>query len=386
MPIEKRFEQQAQFRLACAFAAGLLLTAGSSAAQNPKPVPPAEEVYKNLKVLRGTPSDSFNQGMHLISGQLGVDCEYCHLEKDRVSDEVKNKDVARDMITMTAEINRRMFKGEQVVTCYTCHRGKPIPVGPPILPVGEYFKQPAPPPPMPPASEIISKYITALGGEQNLRKITSRIITAQQDIPTGPGGVIPTPASVEIYQKAPNLVLRTAKTKDLTQLSGYDSKGPWVRDARGRVAAPAIELERIRETRNADFYEPLDIVKEFPKLTIEGMEKIGSSEVYVVVGEPASGVSVRMYFDTKTGLLLRRYTLTPTPTGPSPYQIDYSDYRDAGHGVKYPYRMHMEPAGPRTELATHSTIRIAKIQENVPMEDSKFTRPVSVERPGKKKQ
>jgi photosynthetic reaction center cytochrome c subunit len=369
-------------------AAGLLMAGGCAVAQN-VPAPKVElsgEVYKNLKVLQGTPADSFNQSMHLISGQLGVDCEYCHLEKDRVSDDVKKKDVARDMLVMTAELNRRMFKGEEVVTCYTCHRGKPIPVGPAVLPVGEYFKVPPPSPAMPPVAEILAKYITALGGEQSLRKITTRSITAQQDIPTGPGGVIPTPATVEILQKAPNFVFRTAKTKDLTQLSGTDAKGPWVQDARGRVNAPGIALERARETRNADFYEALDIAKNFPKLTVDGIEKIEMSEAYVVVGVPADGVPVRMYFDTKSGLLLRKYTLTPTQTGPSPYQIDYADYRDAGHGVKYAYQIHMEPAGPRTELATHSTIRISKIEENVALDDARFTRPPSVDRGAKKKQ
>jgi Photosynthetic reaction centre cytochrome C subunit len=371
--------------ISAACAAGLLLLPGFAVAQNAKPQV-AEDVYKNIKVLRGTPADAFNQAMHLVSGALGVDCEYCHLEKDRVSDEVKKKDIARDMMTMTADLNRRMFKGEEVVTCYTCHRGHPIPVGAPELPVGEYAKEPPPPAAMPSATEVISKYITALGGEQNLRKITSRVITATQDIPTGPGGVIPTPATVEILQKAPNLVYRTAKTKELTQLSGADAKGPWVQDARGRVNGPAIDLERSRETRAANFYAALDIAKDFPKLTVEGKEKIGASETYVVVGVPADGVAVRMYFDVKTGLLLRTYTLTPTQLGPSPYQVDYSDYRDAGHGVKYAYKIHMEPAGARTELATHSTIRISKIQENVALDDAKFTRPPSVDRGVKKKE
>ena len=39
-------------------------------------------------------------------------------------------------------------------------------------------------------------------------KITSRMITATQDIPTGNGGRMPVQAQVEIYQKAPNLVLK----------------------------------------------------------------------------------------------------------------------------------------------------------------------------------
>ena len=43
--------------------------------------------------------------------------------------------------------------------------------------------------------------------------------------------------------------------------------------------------------------------------------------------------------------------------------------------MKYPFRIHMEPAGPRTELATHSTMRVQHIQENVAIDDAKFIKP-----------
>ena len=376
-------EPHVKFRLAYASAVALLLTAGHATAQTAALVKRADEQYKNLKVLGATPADTLNQGMHLISGELGVDCEYCHAEQmDWVADEKKTKDTARDMMTMMIEINRRFFKGEQAVTCYTCHQGHPIPVSTVVLPVGDYFKEKEPGPAMPSVSQILSKYITALGGEQSLKKITSRVITAQQDIPTGPGGTIPTPAQIEIYQKAPNLMLRIATTKESSLHSGFDGKGAWAQDVRGRVGGP-VEMEQVRERRSADFYEPLDIGKEFPKMKVEEIEKIGAADVYVVLGEPSEGLPVRMYFDVKTGLLLRRYTATPTHSGLSPYQVDYSDYRDAGHGVKYPYRIHMEPSGARTEFASHSTIRISKIQENVALDDAKFVRPISKERPTK---
>jgi hypothetical protein len=35
----------------------------------------------------------------------------------------------------------------------------------------------------------------------------------------------------------------------------------------------------------------------------------------------------------------------------------------------------MEPAGSRTELGTHSTIRVERIQENVPIDSAKFIKP-----------
>ena len=362
--------------LALAVGVGVLLTTKTGAAQSAGQPRMAEQVYKNIKVLQGSPADSFNQGMHLISGALGVNCEYCHVERDFVSDDVKKKDVARAMITMTAELNQRSFQGKPVITCFTCHQGNAIPVNTPVLPRPGYPDVRKAAPGLPSTSQILSNYIAALGGEQNLRRITTRLITAQQDVPTGPGGVNPVPAQIEVYQKAPNLLLRVAKTNQATLLSGFDGTTAWGQDPRGRVV-PAVELEAIRERRGADLYEPLDIVKEYSDLKVEGTEKVGAVEAYVLVGRPSEGIPVRFYFDTKSGLLVRRLTVVPTPAGDSPFQVDYEDYRDAGSGVKYPYRIHMEPGGSRTELITHSTIQVQQIQENVAIDDAKFVKPES---------
>jgi hypothetical protein len=318
--------------------------------------------------------------MHLISGALGVTCEYCHKEMDFVSDEVKKKATARQMITMTKELNQRAFEGKQVITCYTCHQGNAIPRTAPLLPVPEYPAERKEETGLPSASQIFAKYIAALGGEQNIKRITSRVITGRQDIPTGPGGVNPAPAQIAMYQKAPNLFLRIAKTSQATLQNGFDQKGAWTQDARGRVAPPA-DLEQLRERRGADLFEPLNLAREYGALKVEGTEKMGASEVYVVAGDFAPGVPIRFYFDTKSGFLLRKWTVIPTAAGNSPYQVDYSDYRDAGHAVKYPYRIHSEPAGPRTELPTHSTLQIDRIEENVAIDDAKFVRPASKEPP-----
>jgi Photosynthetic reaction centre cytochrome C subunit len=369
--LENVGKRVSQLTIACAVVVGLLLTAEHGAAQSVGVSGTAEQVYKNIKVLQGSPADSFNQAMHLISGALGVNCEYCHKEMDFVSDEVKKKDAARGMITMTAELNQRVFQGKQVITCYTCHQGNAIPRNTPLLPLAGPAADNRREIELPSAAEVLSKYIAALGGEQNLKKITTRLITAEQDVPTGPGGVIPAPAQVEVYEKAPNLLLRVAKTKQATLLSGFDGTTAWSQDARGRVA-PLVELESVRERRSADFYEPLEIVKEYSDLKVEGIEKVGAAEAYVVVGQPSEGIPVRLYFDTKSGLLLRRFTVVPTSVGDSPFEVDYEDYRDAGSGVKYPFRIHMEPAGSRTELGTRSTLRVEHIQENVAIDAAKF--------------
>ncbi len=84
-----------------------------------------------------------------------------------------------------------------------------------------------------------------------------------------------------------------------------------------------------------------------------------------------------MYFDTQTGLLLRKWTYVDTASGKSPYQLDFEDYRDTGSGVKIPFTVRMAPSSPRIELEPTSTLRITKVQDNVSLDAATFVKPVS---------
>ena len=95
----------------------------------------AEQVYKNIKALTGTPANELNQSMHLMKGAVGLDCIYCHIEREWEKDVKPAKEVARKMIVMMNDINTRQFGGKQVVTCNTCHNGRPIPAAMPAFPV-----------------------------------------------------------------------------------------------------------------------------------------------------------------------------------------------------------------------------------------------------------
>src|SRR4051794_212784 len=81
---------------------------------------PAEKVYKNIQVLKGTPANQLIQAMHLIKADVGLDCEDCHIASDRSADTLKPKLIARDMWRMMNEINKNSFQKKQMVTCYTC--------------------------------------------------------------------------------------------------------------------------------------------------------------------------------------------------------------------------------------------------------------------------
>jgi hypothetical protein len=335
----------------------------------------AEQVYKNIKVLTGTPADQLNESMHLIEGATGMDCTVCHVEGASEKDDKPPKATARKMMQMVMDINKNSFDGKQVVTCYTCHHGSPEPASVPLLPTMKPVEE-LETKGLPAVDQILAKYIEALGGEQAVRKVTSRAITGTTFVPTGPGGGVPMAASVERNQKAPNLVVNTYHTPTYTIADGFDGTKAWSQDPRGRVTEPA-NVDQVRAKRDADFYLPLDLKKQYAKLEVRGLQRVNDRDAYVVLGTPQADLPERLYFDAVTGLLIRKESELPTPAGNSPFQVDYQDYRDTGSGVKFPYLITMSPSNARTVLYGTSTIYVTKVQDNAPIDDAKFAKPES---------
>jgi hypothetical protein len=89
------------------------------------------ETHKNIKVLNALPDSQLIPMMNLMAGSLGVRCNFCHVNKngqwDYPNDEKPEKATAREMITMTLNINKVAFKGNSEVSCFTCHRGRTNP-------------------------------------------------------------------------------------------------------------------------------------------------------------------------------------------------------------------------------------------------------------------
>jgi len=336
----------------------------------------AEQVFKNIKVMNGTPADQVIVSMHLIRGALGVDCEFCHEEKDRAADTKKEKETARGMMRMVNELNKNNFEGKQEVTCYTCHRGSPIPATTLALPLVSKSVVSDAQPQLPSVDQILAKYVQALGGEQAIRKVSSRVITASQTVPTGPGGTVPYPATLERSEKAPNLVVNTYRTPTYTIADGFDGTKAWTQDLKGKVTEPG-PVDQMRAKRDADFYLPLDLKQAYPKMQVEGVDNVNSHEVYVVTAEPEGDREERLYFDMQTGLLVRRWSSLPTMVGAAPFQVDYEDYRDTGSGVRFPFLIQMNPASARLEPSSSITIRVTKVADNAPLDSSKFVKPES---------
>ena len=95
------------------------------AAENSKP---AETVYKNIQVLKGQPAGTVMVAMRLITKELGVKCDYCHVAGAFEKDDKPHKTTARQMVGMMYGIAKEFTHGEVIINCYTCHKGQPEPV------------------------------------------------------------------------------------------------------------------------------------------------------------------------------------------------------------------------------------------------------------------
>src|SRR5262245_39876127 len=115
-------------------AQGLVIDSSESANSQAAQEPPAEQLSKNIQVLKGLPASQMLTVMHLMRTALGVRCDYCHITETGKfwMDDKPPKQVARKMITMVSEINKANFGGRPIVTCNTCHRGqtKPAAIAP----------------------------------------------------------------------------------------------------------------------------------------------------------------------------------------------------------------------------------------------------------------
>ncbi len=93
--------------------------------------PKATEAYQNVKVLGDLSAGQFINLMTAMTAWVSPKegCAYCHNVQNFADDSKYTKTVARKMIEMTRHINSNWQKhvADTGVTCYTCHRGNPVP-------------------------------------------------------------------------------------------------------------------------------------------------------------------------------------------------------------------------------------------------------------------
>ena len=330
---------------------------------------PAEKQFKNIQVFKGLPASQIDGTMDFIAGSLGVRCGFCHVRDasghfDMSKDDLPQKKTARAMIRMTREINRVNFRGRQIVTCATCHRGHPMPAGEaPLFDTASRPAHPAAPPAEArPLADILKSYSDALGTSEAFAKITSLVITGAQDDGEGHS------SSLTIERTAPDHLRITTVRGEDRFVRVFDGAKGWVASPRGVSGLDGDDLDELRE--KAAFWQAGNLKARYATMAAVDVTEIDGHPADHVVARGASGPKTDLYFDRQTGLLLRQNSGEPTLLGTIPNQVDYSDYRDV-EGVKVPFTV--VSRSPRDE----TTERITDVKVNVELPADAFVRPKS---------
>ncbi|OLC47993.1 MAG: hypothetical protein AUH43_10475 [Acidobacteria bacterium 13_1_40CM_65_14] len=344
----------------------------------------AEQAFKNIQALKGISAADFMGTMGIMTAALGFDCSECHIAAgtDKVdwAADTPRKVIARRMVNMVAAINQNNFGGRQLVTCWTCHRGRDKPVVTPTL--DAVYGMPALEPDdlvmasvagLPKPDEIIDKYLQALGGERQLANITSFTATGTSIGFGGFGGG----GAVQIYAKAPDQRSTIIEFKDApgrdASVRSYDGKGGWMKTpltVLGEYRLSGSELDGAKLDAQLAF--PSQIKRVLTNLRTLQPATIEDRDVDVVQGNGPGRLFATLYFDKQTGLLTRMVRYGTSPIGRLPTQVDYADYRDV-NGVKLPFRFTF------AWLDGRDAFQLKDVRINVPIDAAKFGRPTSLE-------
>jgi photosynthetic reaction center cytochrome c subunit len=360
--------------------AGAAQNSSAEAQNTPQKPLMSQDVFKNVQVLRDIPVDEFMGTMGFFTSSLGLSCSDCHVGGGNWLDYAKDtplKQKAREMVIMMRTINQGFFGGRPGVTCWSCHRGEETPSITPTL-VALY----GPPPPEdrteiivqrgegPSADQILDKYIQALGGAEQLAKLTSY---------TGKGTYVGfdtvTPNPLEVFAKAPDQ--RTTISHD--SVLGDTTMTYNGKDGVGWIAAPpsnrpvpllAITGDELDGAKfDAELAFPSHIKQYLVDWEVGIPATIGDEDVEVLQGRfRAKGLPVKLYFDKNSGLLVRQVRYAHAPVGLMTTQIDYSDYREV-NGVKIPFQWKV------TWLDGRSTYKLTEVQPNVSINEARFGKP-----------
>ncbi|HEY6189642.1 MAG TPA: c-type cytochrome [Pyrinomonadaceae bacterium] len=354
---------------------------------------PVEQTKKNIQVLKGLPTSQLMPLMNLIAASLGVKCDHCHVLAGKnaegfnnwiwESDDKETKRTARRMMQMVLSINntnRADFR-DGPVTCYTCHRGQKEPVGLPSLPLAVSAHEDGGPPAsarptaasLPTVEQVMNKYVAAVGGREAAAKLQSTVLKGSYEQSQGRNPV------VEINIKRPDKYLIVLNTKQQGVIyQATNGATGWARSSRGQQEMNATELARLKQA--ATLYNVIKVAEPYTGMTVTGTERIGDREAYVLERGESNGRTEKLFFDTETGLLLRRVVLTGTVLLPIPEQTDFEDYREVD-GVKLPYTIRTS----NIDTFFSVTRKFTEIKNNVPLDDARFNPPPAPAAPAPQK-
>jgi Photosynthetic reaction centre cytochrome C subunit len=302
----------------------LLVSAAAHAQLAAKPDTPkrAADSYKNLRVLGDVPASQWFQTMSFFADSLGVTCDYCHASKFE-SDEKPTKLRAREMISMTKQLNATYFDPKNAVNCNSCHRGLAQPTSSPEPNADHWIEASRAKVALPAASDLIARYKSLTGAGETISARAQRI-AVDASVYRPDGSIATTHYDILYGSNDKQRVVSSTDGKKLTYVLGAESGAvndgaDWKEMTRGQFHSVGNEVVAVM---------PDAVDLSGPATTIS-RTRLDGADVYLV---QTQGKSVRswFFFDASSGLLLRHRSFLPSVFGEHVWDVDYTSYKRYG--------------------------------------------------------
>jgi len=216
--------------------------------------------------------------------------------------------------------------------------------------------------------EIIAKNIQALGGLQKLQSVQTLRSAGKLD-----AGFFR--ADIVQQIKRPDKLRQEFTVQGLTQVQAYDGKTGWqINPFGGRRDPEMLSQDDTKGLQvDADMDGPLvDYQKKGNKAELVGHDSVEGTDCYKVKLTLKNGDVRTYYFDADSYLEIKLETQTMVRGAMQESETYYGDYEQVG-GIYYPFSYEVGQKGD----SNRAKFTVEKIEQNAPLEDSKFVMPVT---------
>jgi hypothetical protein len=218
------------------------------------------------------------------------------------------------------------------------------------------------------ADEIVTKYLAARGGRDNIKAVRSERVTGA--ISFGPGA----DGSFLVERERPLKMHMEVSLNGATVIRVYDGKSSgWIYNpfAGNPAVQPMTEADLRNILDEADFEGPfVDYKEKVNQLEFSGKTDVDDKPAYKLKLTNKNGDVSYFSFDATTYMLVRWQGTRKVDGKDQPSESFFRDFREV-QGLKYPFLI--ESRAPGTDQS--QKIVADKIEVNIPIDAAHFAKP-----------
>ncbi len=212
------------------------------------------------------------------------------------------------------------------------------------------------------ADKIIAKYISAVGGEEEIKKINSILMTGEMSMQGN---------KLSVTQKimTPNLQLMDISMSGQSVMHEvFNGTDGYQIQMGNKQELSEEELAEYKETKG--FIQQLFYKTGGYKLQVAGVEKVGDNDAYKIKVTSPSGRTSTEYYDATTGYLVKEDKTQKINGQEIQQTVEHSNYKKAGN-IIIPFTSEISVQSPMGTQEYTIEIKDVKLNEGVTAEDFK---------------